>query len=290
MPAWRMMRPRASRKPRESGAGMDEKICVFEDVYNEVSARAQAEHEKLGAFGMFARMKLWDRPREAEVALTNTEKRYEPFWLAQATRRTRYTRRLTHRVRIEHPHTTAVELLGQRLQVSARRELELPAIEHCESDVTLAHYADGLQHPMSEKVLADYTGKHAFHTITDSSESRFIAPTVTAASVLQQVKSRLSAPIEADTIVSDEIDIASLTLFYRPMYAFQFAWKDKHGVIEIDGLSGHVNKEGSMLGSAVRKLGDRDALFDIGADFAGMVVPGGTIVVKLIDKLSRKEH
>jgi hypothetical protein len=42
-----------------------------------------------------------------------------------------------------------------------------------------------------------------------------------------------------------------------------------------------------MLGGAVRKLGNRDTLFDLGADFAGMVLPGGTIVVKLIDKLSR---
>lgn len=31
---------------------MEEKICVFDDIYNEVSARAQAEHEKVSAFGM----------------------------------------------------------------------------------------------------------------------------------------------------------------------------------------------------------------------------------------------
>ena len=84
------------------------------------------------------------------------------------------------------------------------------------------------------------------------------------------------------------MDIESLALFYRPVYAFQFVWKDKTGVIEIDGLSGRINKEGDMLGGAVRALGNRDALFDLGADFAGLVVPGGTIVVKLIDKLSKK--
>ncbi|MBN8737812.1 MAG: hypothetical protein J0H27_16285 [Xanthomonadales bacterium] len=39
---------------------------------------------------------------------------------------------------------------------------------------------------------------------------------------------------------------------------------------------------------SARALGSRDNLFDLGADFAGTLVPRGTIVVKLIDKLSRK--
>ncbi len=267
---------------------MDEKICVFEDVFNETSARAQAEHEKTGAFGMLARMKLWDRPKEAEITLAGTEKRYQPFWMAKATRRTLYTRRGTYHVRVEHPHVTAVELLGRKLAVDARRELQLAAVEDCESVTALAHYVDALGHDTPEKTLVEYAGRYAFHEIADSSEPHFIVPTVTAASVLQQVKARLSAPVEADAIASDEIDIQSLTLFYRPVYAFQFAWKDKTGVIEIDGLSGRVNREGSMLGDAVRRLGNRDALFDLGADFAGLVVPGGTIVVKLIDRLSKK--
>lgn len=266
---------------------MEEKICVFEDVYNEVSSRAQAEREKSAAFGMLVRMKLWDRPKDADIALASTEKRYEPFWLAKAARRTIYKRKTVYTIRIEHPHATAVELLGQALPIDAKRELSLAAIEDCERSTTLAEYFDGLPRQAADTPWADYVRQFPFHEISDSSESEFIAPTVTAASVLQQVKAKLSTPIEADQIDSDEIDIQSLGLFYRPVYAFQFVWKDKQGVIEIDGVSGRVNKEGSLLGHAVRRLGSRDALFDLGADFAGMVVPGGTVVVKLIDKLSR---
>ena len=267
---------------------MDEKICIFEDVYNDVSARAQAERDKLGAFGMLARMKLWDRPKETEITLANTEKRYEPFWMAKAARRTSYTRKVAYHIKIEHPHVVTVELLGQSLPVDARRELQLAAVEDCDNITSLTHFVDALRHDTPEKTLIDYAGRFAFGELADSSQPQFIAPTLTAASVLQQVKSRLSAPIEADAIAGDEVDIESLTLFYRPVYAFQFGWRDRTGVIEIDGLSGRVNKEGDMLGGAVRKLGNRDALFDLGADFAGMVVPGGTIVVKLIDKLSKK--
>lgn len=105
--------------------------------------------------------------------------------------------------------------------------------------------------------------------------------------MLQQVKAKLTTPIEADEIAEDVIDIQALSLMYRPVYAFQFGWKDKQGVIEVDGLSGRINKEGDMLGSAVRKLGSRDALFDLGADFAGLVLPGGSIMAKLIDKISK---
>lgn len=267
---------------------MEEKICVFDDVYNDVSARAQAEHEKVGAFGMLARMKLWDRPKETDITLANSEKRYEPFWMAKASRRTLYTRHATYRVAIEHPHVTAVEVLGHTLPVDARRELQLAATEACTGVTALVHYADALGHETPEKSLVDCVSRHPFHAITDHDAPHFVAPTMTAASVLQQVKSRLSAPVEADAISSDEIDIESLTLFFRPVYAFQFAWRDKAGVIEIDGLSGRVNKDGTMLGSAVRKLGNRDNLFDLGAEVAGMVVPGGSIVIKLIDKLSKK--
>lgn len=73
---------------------------------------------------MLARMKLWDRPKETDIALANTEKRYEPFWMAKAaSRRTLYTRRARYHVKVEHPHVTAVEVLGQKLAVDARREL-----------------------------------------------------------------------------------------------------------------------------------------------------------------------
>lgn len=266
---------------------MEEKICVFDDVYNEVSARAQAEHEKANAFGMLARMKLWDRPKDADIALASTEKRYEPFWLAKASRRTLYKRKTVYKVHIEHAHATEVELLGQKLKLDAKRELTLPALEDCERVVTLSEYFDGLHRQTPEKMLIDFAGNFTFHEIAGSNEPNFIAPTVTAASVLQQVKAKLTTPVEADEIAEDVIDIQTLSLMYRPVYAFQFGWKDKQGVIEVDGLSGRINKEGDMLGSAMRKLGSRDALFDLGADFAGLVLPGGSIMVKLIDKISK---
>ena len=67
----------------------------------------------------------------------------------------------------------------------------------------------------------------------------------------------------------------SALLYYRPVYAFEYAWRDKRGVVEIDALTGNVNKEGSMLVSKARDLMTRETLLDIGAELANSLVPGG---------------
>lgn len=273
---------------RDWSMTLDEKICVFDDVYNEVSACSQAEREKTGAFGMLARMKLWDRPKDADINLVTTEKRYEPMWLADATRRTRYLRKTAYSVKVENAHARSVDLLGQTVSLDGTGVLRLDAVEHCEQTFVLSDYFDGLRRPNIEKLLAGYAGKYAFHEVGDGGEMNFVTPTMTATSVLQQVKSRLTTPVEADEILEDVLDVRSLCLFYRPVYAFQFEWKGKPGVIEIDGLSGRVNKEGNLLGGSVRSLGSRDVLFDFGAEFASLIVPGGSIVIKLVDRLSHK--
>ena len=69
-------------------------------------------------------------------------------------------------------------------------------------------------------------------------------------------------------------------LYYRPVWAFEFAWKDKHGVIEVDSISGET-KSGKGMMSQMKGMLSRDLLFDIGADTVGLFVPGGSIAVKL---------
>lgn len=266
---------------------MDEKICVFDDVYNEVSARAQAEREKAQAFGRLAQLKLWDRPKEADIALASTEKRYEPFWHLKATRRTRYAKQAIYALQVANPYAVSVDLLGQPHAPDARREIRIQARESCDRLVALSEYFEGLQREIPQKQLVDYASKCAFHEVQGSQEANFVPPTVTAPFLLQQVKARLMTPVDADEIADDTLDIESVTLYYRPVYAFQFAWKGKQGVIEIDGLSGRVDREGDMLGSAMRRLGNRDSLFDFGAELANLMVPGGGVIIKLVDRMSK---
>jgi hypothetical protein len=64
--------------------------------------------------------------------------------------------------------------------------------------------------------------------------------------------------------------------------AFEFHWrpKDKRGVVEIDAATGAFRQGGSLLPQIGRVI-TRDALFDIGADTIGLLIPGGSIAVKV---------
>ena len=99
---------------------------------------------------------------------------------------------------------------------------------------------------------------------------------------MRQLLTRMMKPVQADTIVEETLTLDHTDLFYRPVYAFEFHWvpKDKRGVVEIDGVTGTV-RQAPMLPSNITRIVSKDALFDIGADTVGLLVPGGSIAVKV---------
>ena len=89
-------------------------------------------------------------------------------------------------------------------------------------------------------------------------------------------------PVQADSITEESMTIQHIDLYYHPWWAFEFHWKpkDKTGVVELDAVTGEM-RQGQALASRVSKMMNRDALFDIGADTVGLLVPGGSIAVKV---------
>ena len=83
-------------------------------------------------------------------------------------------------------------------------------------------------------------------------------------------------------MLEEVLTFSASDLYYRPIWAFEFHWapKDKTGVLEIDALTGQLRQAASLT-SHMTKLISRDALFDIGADTIGLLVPGGSIAVKV---------
>ena len=51
-------------------------------------------------------------------------------------------------------------------------------------------------------------------------------------------------------------------------------------MVEIDALTGQM-RQGQALMGKVQRMVTRDVLFDIGADTVGLLVPGGSIAVKV---------
>jgi hypothetical protein len=52
-------------------------------------------------------------------------------------------------------------------------------------------------------------------------------------------------------------------------------------VVEVDALTGETTTANALKVSQLTRMVSRDALFDIGADTVGLLVPGGGIAVKL---------
>jgi hypothetical protein len=89
-------------------------------------------------------------------------------------------------------------------------------------------------------------------------------------------------PVQADRMIEESLVLENTDLYYRPIWAFEFHWtpKDRRGVVEIDAITGEIRQGGSLL-PQLSKIVTRDALFDIGADTVGMLIPGGGIAVKV---------
>src|SRR3990172_1339744 len=57
--------------------------------------------------------------------------------------------------------------------------------------------------------------------------------------------------------------------------------KGKRTTVEVDGLTGEFRPSGKAFGDQVKRVLNREVLFDIGAEALNLAVPGGAIALKL---------
>jgi hypothetical protein len=109
-----------------------------------------------------------------------------------------------------------------------------------------------------------------------------IPPEHRASNVVRQLLTRMLKPVQADAIIEETLALDHSDLYYRPIWAFEFRWttKDKTGVVEFDAVTGQM-RQAASLATNIGRVVTRDALFDIGADTVGLLVPGGSIAVKV---------
>jgi hypothetical protein len=104
-----------------------------------------------------------------------------------------------------------------------------------------------------------------------------------ASFVVRKLLTEMMKPLEADTVIEESITLDATDLYYRPIWAFEFLWRprDRTGVVEVDALTGET-RQGQALLPQLRGMMTRDVLFDIGADTAGLLVPGGSIAIRVV--------
>lgn len=262
---------------------MKQQLMVFPDIYSEPAARSQADAEKASAFGWAAKAKIWDRPKDADITLVSSEKRFEPFWNIKASREIKFEFKTTYAIKPANPNALTTTVMGQTLDFPVSKTVVLSGMEYCEKRVELSEFFHGLKTTSLNKTPAEYVAKYNSLVSENETDLALIPPEITAALIAQEIRKRLMEPVDATNIISDELAVHELLLYYRPVYAFEYAWRDKRGVVEIDALTGNVNREGNMLASMAKSMMTRENLFDVGAELASALIPGGSVIVKLVN-------
>jgi len=265
-----------------------ERIFALEVRVGEDDARQRAMDRRTNTFGGGIGG-LLQRPKADDVTLTASQLRLEPIWHVVCRARYVYERSRDYAVAASTPEVREVTILGTTYPVaetgSAARTFTVPALEHCREDLVHESHTDGVSGEAvagAEALLAA-----AKHEVTDPATlladgTAVVAPEQRASYVVRKALQEMMKPIQADRLLEEAIVLENTDLYYRPIWTFEFDWasKGKHGAVEIDGITGETRAGASAMPN-LTKIVSRDALFDIGADTVGMLVPGGGIAVKV---------
>ncbi len=233
---------------------------------------------------------LLSRPKAEDIQLVSTEARLEPFWLVTISGRTRYDRNRSFAISVSGPEVQQITVLEHQVKVDrpakGAPQVNLNAVEHCLDERRVSATFDGLTGNRF-----DYSRYLTYPSLEITNLESFVpegffvvVPQARATAVTRQVMAEVVQPVQAQVIHEERVDVEAIDLYFRPMYAFEYAWvaKGKQVVVEYDGLTGDVRSGGRKLQDQIKGMVTRDLLFDVTADAVGMIVPGGSIAVKLV--------
>jgi len=182
-----------------------------------------------------------------------------------------------------------VTVLGQKLMINAKGNpsFTLNGIEHCVEERRVTRFFDGLS---GQKMDLSRYQAFAKTEVTDlenfAPEGMLVVPPqIRATVVVRQVLGEAIQPVTKAQIIHEErVDVEAIELNFRPVYALEYEWasKGKRVVVEFDALSGDMHSGGKTWSDQIKGIITRDLFFDVTADAVGMLVPGGSIAVKLV--------
>jgi hypothetical protein len=237
--------------------------------------------------GMFGN--LISRPNANEIQVASVENRLEPYWVVTAASRTAYDRQQVYTIPIKGEEVREVSVLGQKLTVNTKGtpSLTLNGTEHCVEEHNLTRFYDGL--------TGQKTDLSRFQSFTKSEIADLgkfapdgmlvVPPQMRATAIVRQVLGEAIHPVKNAQIIHEErVDVETIELNFRPVYALEYEWasKGKRVVVEFDALLGEMRSGGKKWSDQIKGIITRDLFFDVTADAVGMLVPGGSIAVKLV--------
>ncbi|MDB5884954.1 MAG: hypothetical protein JWR74_1125 [Polaromonas sp.] len=268
------------------------KIFVFDDVYPLSAATEQANKKKLNAFGLAAKLNPFKRPKDETVLLTKHVQRYEPFWHVATNRAVDFSREINYPVDIGNAYATKVMINGSEFPIAekgGKKTINIAAVEYCHRKIDYQDHIDGLGREAKKGMLENFLRKYKAQEHESIRLPEAIPLKVSVTTLLQKINKTLSSEaINAHEIQQDFIAIEKAHLYYRPVFAFEFAWttEDKVGVIEVDGLTGEVIENGQWFKEKMETILTREMLFEASAEIAGVIVPGGSFAVKVVERMT----
>lgn len=267
-----------------------ENIYVLKNQYSTEQAQELAWGKKTNAFDTFSKVASFlSRPKDDDFEIVYSEHRYEPFWHVVAKAKYVYDRSASYQVPTTSPVVTRVTL-HQTDYETTNGHLLIPVIEHCVQNEKEEVFINGLT-GTPEKSLADYLISPKA-VVADKIEklttkgSIIVPPQIKISGIMRDALAKMIKGIQADTILEEEVSVDTIDLYYHPIFAYKIRWnsKNKEGLIEVDGVTGIVGSGRNTFAQYLGKSLDQDFLFDIGADAADMILPGGSIAVKAARK------
>ena len=274
----------------------DEHVYVLEDRLTPEEVRQRAMDRRTATFsgGLGG---LLQRARPEDIELTASQHRLEPFWHVACEARYVYDRSRTYTVPASGSEVKGLTIYDREHDAPAGT-FSLPAVEHCREEfngelfvdaVTGATATDGatiIGNPRRE--ITDLA------TLGDG-ETIVVPPEQRASFVVRQLLGTMMKPVQADRMDEESLTVRAVDLYYRPWWAFEFLWrpKNKTAIVELDAVTGQT-RPGQKLFVRVSQMVNRDTLFDIGADTVGLIVPGGSLAVKVaklaIDQAEQRQQ
>ena len=265
----------------------EQHIFVLDDRLTADDIRQRAMDRRTSAFGS-GLGNLLQRPKVDDIELAGSQHRLEPFWHVGGRALYVYDRARDYTVPASGAEVREITVRGETHPVkvaAGRGSFVLPTIEHCRDEFRDDLYIDGVSGaPVADATTLLGGAKREVTDLGTAAESNTVVvpPTQHASSLVRQLLASMLKPVQADTITEESMTLEHIDLYYRPWWAFEFHWKpkDKRGVVEIDAVTGQI-RPGQALLPKLQRMVSRDALFDIGADTVGLLVPGGGIAVKV---------
>jgi len=261
----------------------DQHIYRLEDRLTPDEIRQRAMDRRTGAFGGGLEG-IFNRPKADDIELIDSQRRLEPFWHVQCSAIYVYDRSHDYVVPATGSQVQSVTVQGQDYSTS-NGAFTIPTVEHNREEYRQALYLDGV----TAAAVADAPSLlgNPKHEVTDldalATEADIVRPPEQRASfVVRQLLTGMLKPLQADVVHEEKITFEYVDLYFRPWWAFEFHWKlkDKKGVVELDPVTGEMRNSQALMARLSRSV-TRDSLFDIGADTVGLLVPGGSIAVKV---------